>query len=81
MLELFAFNFDAIVLLVGLLDWYLQIHRGQSMQLRFDIRPVEKHSRFTFGYQDWDNMFWSLASGVSVWTAWLVIYFYITANG
>jgi len=42
--------------------------------------PDEKHSRFTFGDQVLDNMFWSLASSVPIWIAWLT-YFYIAFNG
>jgi lathosterol oxidase len=30
---------------------------------------METHAKFTFGDQVWDNMFWTLAWGVPIWTA------------
>lgn len=80
-LQLFVINFSAVVILAGVLHWYLHIYAGQAMRFKFDVRPMEKNSRFTFGNQVWDNMFWSLASGVPIWTAWLAVYFYVAANG
>lgn len=79
-LQVFAINFGAVVLLAGLLHWYLHIYTGQAMQLKFDIRSMEKHSRFTFGNQVWGNMFWSLVSGAPIWAVWLVIYFYAASK-
>lgn len=42
---------------------------------------MERSARFTFGYQVWDTVFWSLASGVPIWTAWMILYFHVAANG
>lgn len=35
---------------------------------------------FTFRSQLWDNVFWTLASGVTVWTAYEVALFWLLAN-
>lgn len=80
-LQVFAINFGAAVILAGALHYYLFILRAQDMQLKFDARPMEKSRRFTFGNQVWDNMFWSLASGVPIWSAWMILYFWVAANG
>ena len=32
------------------------------------MNAMERHTKFTFGDQVWDNMFWSLAWGVPIWT-------------
>ena len=34
-----------------------------------------------FGNQVWDNMFWTLGSGVGFWTAWEFLYWWALANG
>lgn len=79
-LTIFAINFGAVLILAGLLHCYLYSFSKQEMKLKFDIRPMERNARFTFGYQTWDNIFWSLVSGVPIWTAWMVLYFYLANN-
>lgn len=79
--QIFAINFVAATVLAGALHLYLFVYSGQQMRQKFDIRPMEKSPRFTFSNQTWDNMFWTLASGVPIWSAWMVAYFYVAANG
>jgi len=79
--QIFAVNFGAVCLLAGALHLYLFVFAGQQTRLKFDLRPMEKSPRFTFSNQTWDNVFWSLASGVPIWTAWMVLYFWCAANG
>ncbi|MEO9825869.1 MAG: sterol desaturase family protein [Paracoccaceae bacterium] len=81
MAQIFAINFGSVLILAGALHLYLYVLAGQKMRLKFDVRPMEKSSRFTFGNQTWDNVFWSLASGVPIWSAWTILYFYVAANG
>ena len=38
-------------------------------------------ARFSFGTQLYDNLFWSLASGLSFWTAYEVGLFWAQARG
>ncbi len=80
-LQIFAINFGATLILAGALHSYLYIFAGQKMRLKFDVRPMEKSQRFTFGNQVWDNVFWALASAVPIWSAWMIGYFYVAANG
>lgn len=80
-LRIFLINFCAVLLLAGGLHLYLYVFSGQEMRMKFDVRPMQQSSRFTFGHQTWDNMFWSLASGVPIWSAWMILYFYLAANG
>ena len=79
--QMLAVNFGAVLALAGGLHAYLYVFAGQKARLKFDVRPMEKSKRFTFGNQVWDNMFWSLASGVPIWTAWMVLYFVAAAHG
>lgn len=79
--QIFVINFGATVLLASVLHSYLYVFSGQAMRLKFDVRPMEKSARFTFGHQTWDNVFWTLCSGVPIWSAWMVLYFYVAANG
>lgn len=80
-IQVFAINFASATILATALHVYLYVFAGQKMRLKFDVRPMEKSSRFTFGNQTWDNVFWALASGVPIWTGWMVLYFYLAANG
>ncbi|WP_298839419.1 sterol desaturase family protein [uncultured Roseobacter sp.] len=81
MLQVAAINFGWSVLLGGALHLYLYVFAAQETRLKFDIRPMEKSSRFTFGNQVWDNIFWSLGSSVVLWTLWTILYFHAAANG
>jgi len=81
MLTIFSVNLGAALILGTALHLYLYTFSGQQMRLKFDLRPMEKSARFTFGNQVWDNLFWSLVWGVPIWSAWMVLYFYVAANG
>ena len=43
--------------------------------------PDENAERFTFNNQTYDNMFWTLASGVPIWTCYEVLLLWAYANG
>ena len=76
-------NYIAVVLVVGGLHiWFYGID-GQGNLLRYDNRPIDKHGvkRFKFGYQTWDNMFYTLASGVPIATLWEIGMRHAFANG
>jgi len=67
---LYVRNFLLMCLVAGGLHWYLYIARKQGDDRRYDARPFPTNSKlFTFGSQVRDNVFWTLASGVTVWTA------------
>ncbi|GAA6206756.1 sterol desaturase family protein [Cognatishimia sp. WU-CL00825] len=81
MLQIAAIFFGTVIFLGSALHVYLYVFASQKMRLKFDVRPMEKSSRFTFGDQVWDNVFWSLTSGVVALTAWNIFYFFFAANG
>ncbi|MFT5219069.1 MAG: lathosterol oxidase [Gammaproteobacteria bacterium] len=67
-------NLILMLLVAGGLHLYFYTFNCQQDRLKFDPRSLErKHSRFTFNNQVWDNMFWTLASGVVFWTLYEVI--------
>lgn len=81
MLQIAAINYGWAILVGGVLHTYLYVLAGQQTRLQFDIRPMEKSSRFTFGNQVWDNIFWTLGSSAVFWTLWTIFYFHVAANG
>lgn len=65
----------------GLHIWFYHWN-AQGRKLRFDPRPLMvKGKQFTLGGQIRDNMFWTLASGVTIWTGYEVLLFWAMANG
>ena len=75
-------NLLLMCLVAGGLHWYFYIARKQGDERRYDTRPFATSSRvFTFGCQVRDNMFWTLASGVSIWTAYEALMLWALANG
>ena len=78
----YARNLALLTGFAGALHLYLFTFTAQGESLKFDVRPMEKNKgTFTFRDQVRDNMFWSLASGVTVWTVLEVLYFWSAANG
>lgn len=79
---LYLRNFLLMWLVAGGLHWYFYSARKQDDQRRYDTRPFPTDSRgFTFGSQVRDNMFWTLASGVTVWTLYESLMLWSLANG
>lgn len=81
-LGLFVRNLLLFTVVAGALHLYFHGYRRQGDRLKFDPRPLMRKGRqFTLGGQVRDNMFWSLASGVTVWTAYEVLMFWAMGNG
>ncbi|MGB1234201.1 MAG: sterol desaturase family protein [Planktomarina sp.] len=58
-------------------EWKLQ---GDAK--KYDPRPFPRTGRmFSFNSQLKDNMFWTMASGVTIWTAWECVIWWAMANG
>lgn len=75
-------NLGLLCLIAGGLHLYLYTFRKQAKTLKFEHRDLNRNGKiYTWRNQVLDNMFWSLASGVSVWTAYEVLYFWAAANG
>ncbi len=75
-------NMALMIFVAGGLHWFFHGARRQGNRLRFDPRDLaEKGKHFTFGGQVRDNAFWTLLSGVGVWTAFEVMMFWAMGNG
>ena len=74
----------ALLLIVagGLHIWFYGID-GQGNVMKYDPRPMskKKNKLFFLGYQTWDNMFYSLAFGAPIATAWEIFARWAYANG
>ncbi len=79
---IFVRNLVLMLMVAGGLHWYFYIARKQGDERRYDARPFARSNRvFTFGSQVRDNMFWTLASGVTVWTLYECLMLWALANG
>ncbi len=75
-------NAGLLCLLAGGLHWYLYMRRAQQGEYKFHRRWLATNDdKFLWGDQVRDNMFWSLASGVSFWTAYEAVTYWIYASG
>ena len=75
-------NLVIMTAVAGGLHVYFYILRPQQDRRRFDGRPFKtSEKKFLFSNQVRDNMFWTLVSGVTIWTIYEVAYFWLYANG
>jgi len=75
-------NLALMLLVAGGLHLYFYVFRLQGDERHYDARPMARNNRvFTFNDQVLDNMFWSCASGVTVWSAYEVLMMWALANG
>ncbi len=81
-IEILVRNFCLMFLVAGTLHWYFYMAKIQGDNRRYDTRPFARSSRvFTFGSQVRDNMFWTLVSGVTVWSGYEAIMLWALSNG
>ena len=74
-------NAALLILVAGSLHWYLHATRSQQDQYQLNRQPLGGNGdQFLWGNQVKDNMFWSIASGVSFWTGFEAITYWIHAN-
>lgn len=79
--QVYLRNLFLILLVAGGLHLYFYILGRQRNELKFDPRGMGRGKRiFLFNDQVKDNMFWSIASGVTLWTAYEVLYLWAAAN-
>lgn len=75
-------NLGLAVLVIGAWHMWLYVWRKQSTAFKYNRSwPAAKSSVFLFNNQTADNMFWTLASGVPIWTAYEVLLLWAYANG
>lgn len=74
-------NLTVVAAWYGLFHWRLYMRRAQDTRCKYNARWPRTSDRFTFGSQTRENVFYSLAVGVPVWTAWEVLTLWLFANG
>ncbi|MBT4890901.1 MAG: sterol desaturase family protein [Rhodospirillales bacterium] len=80
--RIFAMNFMFLSIIAGGLHTYFYILRAQDQHQKFEHRDMARGKKaFLFNDQVKDNMFFSLASGVTFWTGYEAVYFWAYANG
>ena len=81
-LGIFARNFVLLSLVAGGLHLWFHTYALQGTEKKYDPRPFPRDGRmFTLGAQLKDNMVWSLASGVTIWSGFEVLLWWSMANG
>jgi sterol desaturase/sphingolipid hydroxylase (fatty acid hydroxylase superfamily) len=76
-----ARNMCIVVAWYGLFHWRLYLRRAQDQRFKYNARWPREGDRFMFGSQTRENVFWALASGVPIWTAYEVLTHWLFANG
>ncbi len=75
-------NVVLALVIAGSLHTYFYILRKQDTNLKFESRDLNRSSKmYTFNSQVRDNMFWTLASGVTIWTTYEVLFYWTHSNG
>lgn len=79
---LWARNLLMMTLLTSFLHIWLYRWRKQQSSYRYmREEPTSRHKKFLGGYQLHDNIFWTLASGVTLWTAYEAGLWLAMSNG
>ena len=77
-----ARNLLLVTLLAQGLHYIFHARALQGNHHKYDPRPYPRQGRiFTFDSQYVDNVFWSLASGATIWSAYEALIFWAMANG
>jgi sterol desaturase/sphingolipid hydroxylase (fatty acid hydroxylase superfamily) len=83
MLQVLLRNLALLSLVAGVLHFWFYGINAQGTRLKFDPRPMskKKNALFKFGYQTWDNMYYSLVFGVPVASGYEILNRWLFANG
>jgi sterol desaturase/sphingolipid hydroxylase (fatty acid hydroxylase superfamily) len=73
-------NLLVTVVWFGVFHVRLYIRQSQDTRFKYNGRWPRAGDRFMFGSQTKENMFWTLASGVPIWTAYEVLTLWMFAN-
>ncbi len=75
-------NLVMTIVVATALHLYFHTWKKQGMVKKYDPRDLAKdNGRYNFRSQLWDNVFWTLASGVTIWSAYEVLVLWAFANG
>ena len=64
--------------------WHIWLYKWRKQGTSFKYNqnwPAKTAERFTFNNQTYDNIFWTLVSGVPIWTCYEVLILWSCANG
>lgn len=79
--RLYSINLIMMVFVAGGLHLYFYRFVKQAKHLKFTHTGLESHHpRYLFGNQTWDNITWTLVSGVTIWTAYELLVLTAFAN-
>jgi sterol desaturase/sphingolipid hydroxylase (fatty acid hydroxylase superfamily) len=71
-----------LTLVAGGLHWWLYRRRAQHRDYKYHGRWLDTdNDKFLWRKQVYDNVFWSIVSGVTIWSGYEAITFWIYANG
>ena len=80
--QLYLRNLLIYLIVAGGLHLYFYRWKFQGDLFKYEYKQLERnHPRFTFNNQVWDNIFWSLVSGVAIWTCYEALLLWMYANG
>lgn len=79
-IQMFLRNFGIIFVVAGGLHLYFYTLRKQKNNFRYDSRDFTSGKRFILNDQVLDNMFWTLVSGVTIWTAYEILFIWSYTN-
>jgi len=80
-LQLLGRNALLIFVVAGGLHLYFHVFKLQGTERRYESRELQRDNpRFFLRDQVKDNLFWTMISGVPVWTAYEVFFFWAMAN-
>ena len=75
-------NCAILFVFAGTLHWLLHRRKCQDEQYMINRKWLSRDGKmFLWRDQVRDNMFWSIASGVTLWTAWEAITYWLYASG
>ena len=75
-------NLVLLILVVGSLHLWLYVWRKQENNFKYNRSWPKKISKiFLFNNQTYDNIFWTLLSGVTIWTTYEILLLWAYANG
>jgi len=77
----FLRNIGILILVAGGFHLHFYIQKTQGTRYKYNSHWPGEHRRFLFGHQTRDNVFWSIVSGCTIWTAYEVVTYWLFANG
>ncbi len=78
---IYLYNIAIMFVVAGGLHLYFYTLKKQDDILKYDSRSFSNNKKFTFNRQVFDNMFWSIASGVTIWTFYQILLLWSYSNG